>query len=144
MALLVPKAESVSPSTAEQARRRPGYRVSRSPPVAVAALLVMTAVACAPSSSGVEQPSPAAVGPFGGTDSQATRRGTGAPRMIVRNEHTSDLKVYLVRGSTPARLGTVGSFRERTFQLSRSIARPSADPAVHLVTIAGREEFTSR
>lgn len=49
----------------------------------------------------------------GGPDHAAAPRTVS---VVVDNQYQEDVRVYLVRGDTPILLGSVGSFRSRTFR----------------------------
>jgi len=60
----------------------------------------------------------------------APNRFVGPPRAVsvrVVNQYLEDVRVYLVRGDTPILLGTVGSFRSRTFSVGPSLLPRLAD-----------------
>lgn len=102
--------------------------------------------ACTSSTADLDRPSPVARGDAEirtETDGQA-RSAEDAPRMVVKNENTADVRVFLIQDGAPRRLGTVGSFDQRTFELPPAIAGPSVDAAVRIAPLAKRRRFTSR
>jgi len=46
---------------------------------------------------------------------------SAAVSVTVDNQYREDVRVYLVRGDTPILLGTVGSFRSRTFPVGPAL-----------------------
>ena len=50
-----------------------------------------------------------------------------AASVRVDNQYLEDVRVYLVRGDTPILLGTVGSFRSRTFSVGPALLPRLAD-----------------
>lgn len=45
----------------------------------------------------------------------------GGALLTVENRHVQDMRVYLIRGSTPIPLGSVGTLERRTFTLSTAL-----------------------
>ncbi|MCI0434349.1 MAG: hypothetical protein L0271_12035 [Gemmatimonadetes bacterium] len=45
----------------------------------------------------------------------------GGAVIHVFNENFADVRVFLLRGSMPIRLGTVGSFEKRSFQINPAV-----------------------
>lgn len=70
------------------------------------------------------------LGPFGALDTQAP----GGLLVTVANQHPSDMRVYLVRGSSEMPLGSLGTLERRTFVLPTAVVghagtiRLMADP----------------
>lgn len=53
----------------------------------------------------------------GGDDGAASPRDAHTVILHVINGHAADVRVFLLQGTTRVRLGTVGSFEQRTFSI---------------------------
>lgn len=69
-----------------------------------------------------------------------------APRgalLTVENQHVQDMRVYLIRGSTPIALGSVGTMERRTFALPTAVLGNSGSIRLMADPLGSRGTFTS-
>ena len=69
-----------------------------------------------------------------------------APRgalLTVENQHVQDMRVYLVRGSTPIALGSVSTMERRTFTIPTSVLGNSGSIRLMADPLGSRGTFTS-
>ncbi len=96
--------------------------------VALQVLMLAWLGGCAPASSGQHAPAP-------------------QPQNVlvqVNNQNWEDVAIYLVRGSTPVRLGTVGSMESRTFAPPPALVVPGAELRLLAETTISRRAHTSQ
>jgi hypothetical protein len=96
---------------------------------AVAAVSCVIGLSACASASGNEQPGDAAA--------------QDQVMLQVQNNHWLDMAVYLIRGGTRFRLGTVGSMDTKDFQLTPDLAFYATDLRLQFDPIGARESFVT-
>lgn len=67
----------------------------------------------------------------------------GGAILTVENQHVQDMRVYLIRGSTPIALGSVGTLERRTFAIPNSVLGNSGSIRLMADPLGSRGTFTS-
>jgi hypothetical protein len=67
----------------------------------------------------------------------------GGALVTVENQHVQDMRIYLVRGSVPIALGSVGTMEQRTFAVPTVVLGHSGTIRLMADPLGSRATFTS-